>query len=292
MSLPPERAGHAAPADLAERRAGLAAAVAAGLWRTDPAPEEVHIGGVRCLRFSPSGTSRGTILHMHGGAFRIGCPEQIAPFALALAQACAVDVICPAYRLAPEHPFPAGLNDGWAVLHALAEVAGHPLILSGDSAGGGLAASLAAMAHQAGMPLAGLALLSPWLDLTVTDPAYTTNAITDPLFSAQAAREAATLYLQGHAPDDPLASPLLGHVSGYPPTYLNVGTGEVLAGDALRLRDRLMQAGVPVTLHTVDGMEHVAVTRDRGLVGSEEAFAGLVGFVDRSTAPPPPSPRA
>ncbi len=280
LTLPPERTGHAAPTDLAERRAGLATAVAAGYWRTDPAPEEVQIGGVRCLRFSPSGDSRGTILHMHGGAFRIGAPEQIAPFALALAQACAITVICPAYRLAPEHPFPAGLNDGWAVLRALAEAEGHPLILSGDSAGGGLAASLAALAHQAGIPLAGLALLSPWLDLSVTDPAFTTNAATDPLFSAEAAREAATLYLQGQSANDPLASPLLGEVSGYPPTYVNVGMGEVLVGDALRLRDRLEQAGVPVTLHAVDGMEHVAVTRDMGLVGSEETFAGLVGFVE------------
>ena len=252
----------------------------------------MQIGGVRCLRFSPSGTTRGTILHLHGGAFRIGCPEQVAPFAASLAEACAVHVICPAYRLAPEHPFPAGLNDGWAVLRALAETATGPLILSGDSAGGGLAASLAALAHQAGIPLAGLALLSPWLDLTVTDPAYTTNAATDPLFSAEAAREAATLYLQGHIANDPLVSPLLGEVSCFPPTYVNVGTGEVLAGDAQRLRDRLEQAGVPVTLHAVDGMEHVAVTRDRGLVGSEEAFAGLVGFVERTTTPPPPSPRA
>ncbi len=291
MTLPPERVGHPAPADLAERRAGLAAAVAAGVWRTDPAPEEVQIGGVRCLHFSPSRRPRGTILHLHGGAFRIGCPEQIAPFALALAQACAVTVICPAYRLAPEHPFPAGLNDGLAVLRPLAEGATGPLILSGDSAGGGLAASLAALAHRAGIPLAGLALLSPWLDLTVTDPAYTTNAATDPLFSAEAAREAATLYLQGHPPSDPLASPLLGEVSGYPPTYLNVGTGEVLAGDARALRDRLEQEGVPVAFHAVDGMEHVAATRDRGLVGSEEAFAGLVGFVEQTTTPPP-SPRA
>ena len=104
MTLPPERKGHTASADLAERRTGLAAAVAAGVWSTDPAPEEVQIGGVRCLRFSPSGASRGTLLHMHGGAFRIGCPEQIAPFALALAQGCKVTAICPAYRLAPEHP--------------------------------------------------------------------------------------------------------------------------------------------------------------------------------------------
>ena len=286
MSLPPERMGYAAPAELAERRSGLAAAVAAGVWRTDPAPEEVQIGGVRCLRFSPSATARGTLLHIHGGAFRIGCPEQIAPFAACLAEACAIDVICPAYRLSPEYPFPAGLADGWAVLSTLCDTATVPLILSGDSAGGGLASSLSALAHQASIPLAGLALLSPWLDLSVTDPAYTNNAVTDLLFSAEAAREAAKLYLQGHTSSDPLASPLLGEVGGYPLTYISVGTGEVLAGDAQRLRDRLEREGVPVTFHGVDGMEHVAVTRDRTLTGAEETLCALTVFVNRTLPRP------
>ena len=217
------------PPDLAERRAGLAAAVAAGYWRTDPAPEEVHIGGVRCLRFSPSGASRGTLLHMHGGAFRIGCPEQIAPFAHRLAQASAVTVICPAYRLAPEHPFPAGLNDGWAVLRALAETNAprtdpvrrfrrrrprrqpHRACPSGR--------------HPARR-------FSPALPLARPDPSPTPlTPITPPptrSFPPRPRSEAATLYLQGHPAYDPLASPLLGEVRGYPPTYLSVGAGEVL----------------------------------------------------------------
>ena len=280
MSLPPERTGHAAPADLAARRAGLAAAVAAGMWRTDPAPQEVMLGGVRCLRFAPCVPVRGTLLHMHGGAFRIGCPEQIGPFAADLAARCGVEVICPAYRLAPEAPFPTGLNDGWAVLQALAASGAAPLLVSGDSAGGGLAASLAALSAAGGITLSGLALLSPWLDLSVSDPSYTTNAATDPLFSAESAREAAALYLQGHAATDPLASPLKGDVAGFPPTYLNVGTGEVLAGEAESFHARLQDAGIPATYHPVDGMEHVAVTRDRALRGSAETLEALVGFVE------------
>jgi monoterpene epsilon-lactone hydrolase len=279
MRLPPERTGHAAPADLAARREGLAAAVAAGMWRTDPAPQELMLGGVRCLRFSPSGPSRGTLLHMHGGAFRIGCPEQMGPFASDLAARCGVEVICPAYRLAPEAPFPAGLNDGWAVLQALAASGATPLLVSGDSAGGGLAASLAALSAAVGIHLAGLALLSPWLDLSVSDRTFAANAATDLLFSEESAREAAALYLQGHAPSDPLLSPLKGEVGGFPPTYLNVGTGEVLAGDAASFHARLQEAVVPVAYHPVRGMEHVAVTRDRGLTGSVETFEALVGFV-------------
>jgi epsilon-lactone hydrolase len=275
--LPPERAGHAASADLAERRAGLAAAVATGIWRTEPAPEQVEIGGVRCLRFAPPSAPRGTVLHVHGGAYRIGCPEQIAPFAAALASRCGVTVICPAYRLAPEHPFPAGLND---VRNVVSVLGGDSLILSGDSSGGGLAAALAALCIKDGITLAGLALLSPWLDLTITSAAYTSNATTDPLFSAEAAREAAGLYLQGHPSEDPLASPLQGPVTGFPPTYINVGTGEVLTDDAQKMHARLLRAGVEAQLHRVDGMEHVAVTRDLALTGAAETFVALTAFID------------
>ena len=274
MRLPPERPGHAAPADLSARRAELAQAVAAGYWRTEPEAEQIEIGGVRCLRFAPSIAPRGTVLHIHGGAFRIGCPEMMGPFAAALATRCGVTVICPAYRLAPEHPFPAGLNDCLAVLAALAE---GPVILSGDSAGGGLAASVAADPPAS---LAGLALLSPWLDLTVSRASYAANAQTDPLFSAASAQEAAVLYLQGVAPDEPRASPLLGPVGGFPPTLINVGAGEVLLDDARALHARLRESGVPARLEVIEAMDHVAATRDRTLPGAAQAFDGLAAFID------------
>jgi len=279
LELPAQRPGYRAPADLLARRAGLDAAVVAGLWHTDPAPEALFIGGVRCLRWTPTMPSRGTIMHLHGGAFRIGCPEQVGLFAAALALRCNVDVICPAYRLAPEHPFPAGLNDAWAVVHALAGAT--PLVISGDSAGGGLAASVAALAGQNAIRLEGLALLSPWLDLTVTNDSYAVNAASDPLFSADAAQTAANQYLQGYSSRDPLVSPSLGPVAQFPPVYVNVGMGEVLADDARHLHARLCEAGVPVRLHVIDGMDHVALTRGATLPGSEEAMAGLVAFVDR-----------
>ena len=143
-----ERIGHAASLDLIAQRSAIDAAVRSGLWQCDAVPAERRIAGVRCLDFTPPGEPRATILHLHGGGFRLGCPEQIAPFAAALASRCQVNVVCPAYRLAPEHPFPAALVDGWSVLSALMTDDG-PLILSGDSAGGGLAAGLAALASQA-----------------------------------------------------------------------------------------------------------------------------------------------
>ena len=280
-SLPAERAGRPAPADLAARRHGLAAAVEAGFGRTDPAPEEMRIGGIRALRFNPAGPSRGTLLHLHGGAFRIGCPEAVAPFAAALAARCQVTVVCPAYRLAPEHPFPAGINDARAVMAELVGEDGGPLILSGDSAGGGVAAALAALAATDAVRPAGLVLLSPWLDLTVSAESHSANAARDPLFSRESAREAAELYLQGISPHDPFASPLFASAAAFPPTLVNVGDGEVLLDDSRHFEAMLRAAGVPVCLQVVPGMDHVAVTRDFAATGARDTLDAVVGFVTR-----------
>ena len=279
-TLPPERPGHAPPPDLAARRAGLSAAIEAGMWRTDPPPTERSIGGVRALCFEPPVPSRAVLLHLHGGAFRIGAPETIAPFAAALAERSGLSVICPASRLAPEHPFPAALNDAFAVLTAVrAEAANKHLIVSGDSAGGGLAAGLAALAVTQDVALDGLILLSPWLDLAATNPSYESNAATDPLFSRAAAREAAGLYLQGVAPHDPLASPQFGPVDGFPRTLICTGDIEVLIDDSTRFAERLQRAEVPVKLEVVPGMDHVAVTRGLDLPGADQAMGAVTAFI-------------
>ena len=127
----------------------------------------------------------------------------------------------------------------------------------------------------------GLMLLSPWLDLRVESPSYRENTASDPLFSAQSAREAAALYLQGFSPGDKLASPLLGPVENFPPTFINVGTGEVLADDARRLHKKLRAASICSQLQIVEAMEHVAVTRDLTLTGAGETFEALAAFVDK-----------
>ncbi len=276
--LPPLRSGRAAPAQLSAIREGLSGAIASGMWRTDPPGREDTIGGVRVLHFAPPGTARATVLHFHGGGYRMGCPESMGPYAADLARRCEVEVICPAYRLAPEDPFPAGLTDGARVIEALCATEGPPLVLSGDSAGGGLAASLAPICVEQGVPLAGLVLHSPWLDLTVSSSSYDANGETDPLFSRASASDASALYLQGHDPRDPLASPLFAELSGFPPTLLTVGTGEVLLDDSVNFHARLEEAGIPASLVRIEGMEHVAVTRDRALTGAAEAFQATVEF--------------
>ncbi len=279
----PEQTGRPAPESLLARRAGARAMAA-----TYP-EAEIHLDGgawgqVRALRFAPcapaaipAAAARPTVLHWHGGGFRLGSPEYAGVYARNLADACAVDVVCPEYRLAPEHPFPAALNDGMAAITALR--GGGPLILAGDSAGGGVAAGLALLCARQGIPLAGLVLHSPWLDLTVSSPCFAANAASDPLFSAAAAREGAEQYLQGHSAQDPLASPVFADVAAFPPTYISVGAGEVLADDSLGLHARLAAAGRPVHLTAIAGMEHVAVMRGNALVGAEQTFAEVAAFI-------------
>lgn len=274
----PEVSGLAASPELTALRRAMAEAAAAGHWRSTPPAEEQALGGVRVLRFAASGPAELAVLHFHGGGYRMGMPEAAGPYARLLADRCGVDVWCPAYRLAPEHPFPAGLNDGWTVASALMMETPGRLVLSGDSAGGGLAASLTAELVASGMPPAGLVLHSPWLDLTVSSESYRRNADSDPLFSRASACEAAELYLQGHACDDPLVSPLFARLEGFPPTLITVGKGEVLCEDARRMYQRLQEGG-SVRLLEIGGMDHVAVTRGLDLPGAASAFAATEAFI-------------
>ena len=279
FELPPERPGRPASADLAQRRSGLAGAIAAGMLRSDPPGIETRLAGVRALRFDPGVATRAMVLHFHGGGYRLGAPEAVAGFAAALAVRCGVTVVCPAYRLAPEFPFPAAIHDARAVFDAIVRE-GRPIIVSGNSAGGGVAAALTALATAEGRPPAALTLLSPWLDLTLSSPCYETNAATDPLFSRASATEAAELYLQGDAPQHPLVSPLHAPLAGFPTTFVNYGAGEVLAEDGASFSTALKRAGVQVTESEVQDMQHVAVTRGFQLTGAQETFDALCGFVD------------
>ena len=278
LTLPPLREGRPAPADLAERRAQMQAAVDGGAWKTATPPAETTLAGLRCLRFTPAGTPRGHVLQLHGGGFRIGRPEFESLFAEALAARCGVEVMVPQYRLAPEGPFPAGLSDALAALTALRdEIADAPLIVGGDSAGGGLAAGLGLLAPER---IDGLVLLSPWLDLRVSAGSYAANAATDPMFSKESADVAAELYLQGFDPAHPLASPLLAPIAAFPPTLISVGTGEVLYDDARQFHARLQAIGAETTLSAVPDMEHVAVIRGLSMPGAPETFAAVAAFVE------------
>lgn len=282
LALPPERPGRPPDPDLAERRGQMQAAVDAGAWKTVKAPLETTLAGRRCLRFAPDGKPKGYLLQLHGGGFRIGRPEFESLFAEALTNHCGIEVVVPQYRLAPEAPFPGGLIDAHEALKALREEVGDaPLIVGGDSAGGGLAASLGVLAAANGGPgIDGLVLLSPWLDMRVSAASYAANAASDPMFSTESASIAAELYLQGFDPANPLASPLLAPITAFPPTLISVSTGEVLRDDSLLFHEKLQAAGVDSRLSAIDGMEHVAVVRSLTMPGAAETFEVVAAFVE------------
>jgi acetyl esterase/lipase len=281
INLPPLRQGRAAPEDLVARRKmiGLAPNKFPPVEGLKVAEE--RIAGIRALRISLGDAPRGTVIHLHGGGFRLGAPETYVGFGSYLAANAGVEVIAPAYRLAPENPFPAGLSDALAVVDALTEAERGRLVLSGDSAGGGLATSLTRLLLSRGIRPRGLMVYAPWVDLTVTRPSYAENTPHDPLFSLAAAQQGSEQYLQGHSPTDPLASPVFGDVSDFPPTLISVGAHEVLRDDSLALADALKTNGREVELVNTPHMEHVAPTRDPNLPGAAESIAATIKFLGR-----------
>jgi len=255
--LPPLRQGRAAPPAIVERRAQLA-----GLAALHPVDGRVAqrietIGKVSCHIVGPE-EAAATILYFHGGGYRLGEAATWLGFTAGLARDGGIRFVLPDYRLAPEHPFPAAIHDAASTYVALRDAGTAPLIAAGDSAGGGLAAALVALAQANGdRGPDGLILLSPWLDLSVVSGTYDSHAATDNMFSRDSATEAAELYLQGESADQPLASPLNADLSAFPPVQLFCGGHEVLLGDSLAFVARLAKANRTVEAHFMASMQHV-----------------------------------
>lgn len=269
------RARREAPVSLAERRAGMDAF---GLQA--PLPEGVSATsielapGLRAERIGSAATQAGrTILHIHGGAYVAGSPRSHRPLGVRLHQQTGAEVLLLDYRLAPEHPFPAAIDDVDKALGLLLADPAARLVLTGDSAGGGAALAAVQRRRDRGDRLPqGLALVSPWLDLTLSGPSHAGRAADDPfLTTAGLARDAAT-YLAGADAADPRASPLLGSHHGLPPTLVQVGDAEILLDDARRFAERARLAESAVTLTVWQDMFHVW-----------HAFAGLIPQADSAT---------
>ncbi|MGP0030518.1 MAG: alpha/beta hydrolase [Acidimicrobiales bacterium] len=285
LNLPPLRpAGRAAPKELVARREEVATAMADQPVTPGVEVAEDSLGGVACVSCRPPAPAS-TVLYLHGGGYRLGSARSWISFASRMAAAAAAQVVIADYRLAPEHPFPAALHDAATAFEALLARDATPPVVAGDSAGGGLAAALTAVCTRGTGPVpAGLVLLSPWVDLTVTSDTYTSRSGTDQLFGREAAQVAAAAYLQGGDPRDPLASPLFADLSRFPPSLVFAGGAETLLGDGVDLTSRLVRAGASVEAHFPAGMQHVWPTLFPHLPESVAAVSAMARFVERVTA--------
>jgi acetyl esterase/lipase len=230
---------------------------------------------------------RGIIFHIHGGGFALGSAAGSVGLASSLARKTGMRAVSVDYRLAPEHPYPAALQDVTAAYRALlgqADRAGH-IVVSGESAGGNLAVELliAGKAQGLTMPAAAL-LLSPMTDLTVTGSSYAGKAHADPVITAQAIRTRAADYLAGVDPADPLVSPIFADLSGLPPLLIQAGSHEVLLDDATRLAAKAAADDVAVILDVTPGVPHVFQAFAALLDEGDAALDRIVRFVKDNTA--------
>ena len=224
------------------------------------------------------------MLYLHGGGFVAGSPLTHRAITVAFARR-GFEVFVPDYRLAPEHPFPAALDDALAAYQdVLAMRPGQAPVIAGDSAGGGLVLSLMLNLKALGLPLPqGAVLFSPWLDLTLSGASLVANAKRCAMFGPDQLQKGVDLYLQGSAADAPLASPLWGDLQGLPPTLTFVGSDEVLLDDARRLHERALAAGVAHQLETWPVVPHVWPLFRKWLPEGRLALALAADFLHNPT---------
>ncbi len=245
----------------AEVRASFSQMVSAAPVATDIAFETLRLGNIPALESrTPGAVTERTLLYFHGGAFVIGSPQDYRSLIGELGRAVGSRAVAPDYRLAPEHPFPAAVEDAVAAYRALLQggLAPERIVLAGDSAGGGLVVSLLVAAREAGLPMPAAALaISPWVDLACQGSSMQSKLEEDPALEREGLLAMAELYLKGRPARTPLASPLYADLAGLPPLLIQVGSAEILLDDAVRLAARAGEAGVRVQLSVWPDMPHV-----------------------------------
>jgi epsilon-lactone hydrolase len=237
-------------------------------------------------------TDEGVLLYLHGGGYCIGSLATHRPLAGRIALASRCRVVTLDYRLAPEHPFPAAVDDACAAYRDLLAggVAPQRMAVAGDSAGGGLAMALLLALRAAGTPLPAAAVcLSPWTDLTQSSPAYDQRADRDPMVTKAGLDDMASAYLRDTDPRTALASPLFGDLGGLPPVRIEVGESEVLFDDATGLAERLRLAGVDVSLVVWPELIHVFQAFPGELVPEADTSIEGVGAFMRAHFGLPPT---
>jgi acetyl esterase/lipase len=276
------------PADIAEQRSRIDEAMAQLPLAEGTVAEPFVRSGVPGIECRPVDVADDApiVLYFHGGGFRIASALAYRSYGSHLAAVIGARVLLVEYRLAPEHKFPKAVDDCFAVWESLlAEgIDTGRIVIAGDSAGGGLAASVTMHALADGVLPAGVICCSPWVDLTITADTYDTNAESDKLFSRTSAEEAAPAYLGGADPMDPLASPLFGDWDGAPPLLILVGDAEVLLDDSRKLADVARAAGVDATLSVYPEMPHIWTMSYPAFPEAVEGVTEMAEFVARVTA--------
>ncbi|MFH9350769.1 alpha/beta hydrolase [Kitasatospora sp. NPDC017646] len=245
---------------------------------------DTTLGGRPALRVEPvtgpdagaqDGPGVGTILYFHGGGWVFGSPETALSLTGNLVARTGLGAYSPDYRLAPEHPFPAAIEDTLSAYRDLLDRGEEPsaIVFAGDSAGGGLAVTTCLAARDAGLPLpAAVLAFSPGVDATRSGESMRTKEGVDPVFTRAALEHTGAMYLAGADPRQPLLSPALhADLTGFPPMLVQVGANEMLLDDSVRLAARARAAGVDVILDVTADVPHVF-----------QAFAGVLDEADEA----------
>ena len=251
--------------------------------------EEASVGGVPGWWCRPTSAAEGrAVLYFHGGAYALGSALAYRHFVSQIATRAHAAVFIADYRLAPENPYPAAVEDARAAYGGLVEQGFDAIAIAGDSAGGGLALVLLEMTAHAQAPAArwpvAAAVMSPWTDLTLSGASMESRSKHDPLLSRETLDEAALNYVGSHVRSDPRISPLQGDLSRLPPVLLHVGEDEVLLDDSRRYQQRCEAAGSRATVHVWHGMTHVFPSSVSMLRAAREALDITGEFLDDALA--------
>jgi len=250
-----------ADADVSELRRLIAELTAAQPLPADVTVTAAALGGVPTAEVTVDGIEpRHVVLYFHGGVYVLGTASQAAALAAQIARRTGAKVISVDYRLAPEHPYPAAVDDALAAYQALLQDGTAPsdIAFAGESAGGGLAVAALVSARDRGLPLPAAAyLMSPYADLTLAGISMDTKRAADPLLSRENLQARVPDYTAGQDPALPLISPVFADLSGLPPLVIQAGSHEVLLDDATRLARQAAAADVAVTLDITPGVPHV-----------------------------------
>ncbi|MEV7598176.1 alpha/beta hydrolase [Kitasatospora sp. NPDC089797] len=264
------------PRSVEELRAGFKAMMAGMIVPDTVRTSWTTLGDRPALQVEPEDGARGgTILYFHGGGWVFGSPETALSLTANLVARTGLRSFSVDYRLAPEHPFPAAIDDTLSAYRALLDGGADPstIVFAGDSAGGGLTVTTCLAARDAGLPMpAAIVAFSPGLDATRSGESMVTKEDADPFFTRESVRHTGDMYLGGADPRQPLLSPaVLADPTGLPPMLLQVGTNEVLLDDSTRMAARARAAGVDVVLDVTADVPHVF-----------QAFAGVLDEADQA----------